>query len=126
MSTFAQTSEGDLQIVNGRLVLEKDPAKVAAITIRNKLLRWKGSWFLDTEEGIPYLKFVLRKAPDLAVVRRIFEKVILGTAFVASLESLDLSVRPDRTLLVSFRAICDDGRAIAGGIGDRFVIEVEE
>jgi hypothetical protein len=115
-----------MALTNGRLVLETDPARVAAITLRNKFLRWKGSWFLDTEEGIPYLRHVLKKGADLGVVRKIFEKVILGTAFVASIESLSLSLSSTRVLLLDFRAICEDGRAIVGGIGDRFVVEVEE
>ncbi len=125
MSTFAQTSDGDLAISGGRLTIERDPAKVAAITLRNKFLRGRGSWFLNTLEGIPYFSKVFRKGTTLPVIRQIFEAVILSVPEVVQVEELNVALRSDRTLLADFRARCEDGRVLVGGLGDQFVIEVE-
>jgi len=125
VSTFRQTSSGDLALENGTLVLEREPSAVAAITLRNKFLRGRGSWFLATDEGIPYVTRIWGKGRDLGVARKIFEKVILSVPQVSDLEELNVSLRTaDRVLLVSFRAKCSDGKTIVGGLGDSFVVEV--
>lgn len=127
MATFAQnTSDGDLSLASGRLAIVRDAAQEAAITLRNKFLRVKGEWFLDSEEGIPYFELVFLKNPNLPVVRRIFEKVILSVPAILEIQEFDLSIDvATRNLRFSFRALCEDGRVLVGGLGERFLIEVE-
>lgn len=67
--------EGDLLLLeNGDLML----ADSVAQKIRIKLLWFEGEWRWDTSEGMPYMKYLLIKNPDVdyfeSVVRsRIFE-----------------------------------------------------
>lgn len=72
----------------------------------------KGSWFLDIQEGIPYVDYVLIKGPNLSVVSEIFRSVILRDPDVARILSFSLDVDSDtRSALVTFRAKLKDGSA---------------
>jgi len=124
VSTLRQTTENDLALVNGQLVIELDVAQEAAIVLRNKFLFVKGEWFLDTRVGVPYLAYVFVKRPDLLVIRQIFRKVILSVDGVKSIIDLTLKFdRAERRLTFSFKALADNGKIISGGSGQPFIVE---
>lgn len=127
MTVLGQTSGNDLDLMNGRLVLVRPISDQAAIMLGNRLRFFKGEWFLDSREGVPYLEFVLGvKNPDKNLLERLFREVILGTQGVK--EILDLVVEVDaatRSLNVSMRVLADDGFVITGGTGSPFIVEPE-
>lgn len=124
MSTFQQTTDRDLALVNGELVLVDDIAQCAAIELQNKFLFGKGEYFLDTREGIPYFEKIFVKNPDVLAIRQLFRSLILATRGVKNV--LELSVTNDpatRKGSFSFRAVADNGKVIIGGSGQPFVVE---
>ncbi len=124
MATLAQTTENDLEIVNGQLRIQRDVSEEAAIVLRNKFLLVKGEWFLDTRVGVPYIAYVFVKNPDLLVIRQVFREVILSTQGVKDLLELRLEFdRSLRKLTFTFRAVADNGRIITGGSGQPFIVE---
>lgn len=75
-------------------------------------LRWfKGEWFLDENQGIPYFQVLLGvKSPDIALVSGLLRRAILSTPGVARVQSLDLSYDSStREASLAFVAETDDG-----------------
>lgn len=93
---------GDLQIVTGR--------EAVAQHLRIRLRFFRGTWFLNRLEGMPYYELILVKRVDIATITSIYQKVITETPGVATVENLRLDLdRVTRKLSVSFQATTTDG-----------------
>jgi hypothetical protein len=110
---------GDRLIRNGQLVLagegQTEPfSHYVAQNLRQRFLRFKGTWFLDLREGIPYFERVLIKAPDLRALESMFKiEVIQKTPGVASINFFQLSFdRANRLLGVDFSVRAADGSTV--------------
>ena len=115
--------KGDLALVDGQFVLV-DGAEGIAQHIRGRLELFRGEWFLDTREGMPYFEEVFVKNPDLDVIRSIFRKAILETPGVASV--IDANVTMDsakRTARVTFAALLDTNEIITSESFGPFIVE---
>lgn len=81
------------------LFLVNTPETVAQ-AVHTRLALWSGEWFLDSNEGTPYLTQVLgtntRGAYDQAIQER-----ILGTPGVMSIDDYTSSLSQDRVLSIS-------------------------
>jgi hypothetical protein len=75
---------------------------------------WLGTWFLDLNQGIPYIEQILIKNPDLRLIENIFKKVILGTNGIRRINDFATSWdRPGRKLYVErFDAGLVDGTVL--------------
>lgn len=110
-------SDGDLAIEDLDLVLVEEDDQVA----QNLLIRlrfFKGEWFLNVNDGIPYYQSILVKNPDGALVRSIFKEAILTTPDVTKLLSFtaDLNVSP-RQAEVDFTVATIFGDvSVSGGV----------
>jgi len=109
---------GKFKIQNGDLVLTQDrDAIVQAVTIR--LQTFRGEWFLDVENGIPYFDQVLVKAPNLDAIQQTFKREIEGVPGIKSVTALKLTFdRGNRTLSVVWSADTDLGE-ISGTLDQR-------
>jgi hypothetical protein len=88
-------TDGDLVLVTGIDAIAQD--------LKTRLLFFKGEWDLDTRLGVPYFEEILKKAPDLNVVRSIYNDVITSTEGVLFVDDLTLEYDgPTRRLSVSF------------------------
>lgn len=87
-------STNDFQLVDGLA------AVVQELQIRYRF--FLGEWFLDPDEGVPYIRDVLKKAPDDAQVRALLVEVALTTPGVTEVVSLELEIdSAARTLTVT-------------------------
>ena len=69
------TSDGDMCLGHGAAdYLENTPEAVAQ-NVMTRLALWAGQWFIDLDEGTPYLQEILGKhdAVDSLIKRRILE-----------------------------------------------------
>jgi hypothetical protein len=124
VATFSQTTDNDLAVVNGSLVLVTDVAQEAAIVLRNKFKFTKGEYFLDVRQGVPYFELVFVKNPNLLLIKRLFRDVIMSVPGIARVIDLSMSLETrTRKLAFSFRAQADNGRIISGGSGQPFIVE---
>lgn len=74
--------------------------------VRERLQFFLGEWFLDTRQGVPYYRDVLKKNPDRGVVRSVLRRVILSCQDIATLKRLSLSFDDARReLSVDFLAV---------------------
>jgi len=93
--------------------------------IRVRLRMFKGEWFIDVDEGMPYFDEILEKGITDGRIAGIVSKVILGTPGVAALNSLSLNRdNSTRTLNVTFEAVLDSGHVLNSDDFGPFFVEV--
>ena len=99
----------DLAIDNDDLILT-DGAERIAQQILITLRFWYGEWFLDTEDGTPYLEYILVKNPNIFHIKQILRERILSVEGVSNLESLEVNYNPqERYLIVEYSAMTNYG-----------------
>ena len=104
MSDFKIGADGDLVIENGDVVIVDGLAAIGQ-HVAMRLRSFKGEWFLDQNFGVPYLQEVLGKGTPATRLRAIFQEIILGTAGVVSVDSMELDYDgATRTLTIDFAA----------------------
>lgn len=85
----------------------------------------KGEWFLDIQQGFPWMQAVLVKGPDLRAIAQMFSSMILTTPGVKKVLALPLSFAASiRKLTVGLIQIQhDSGAIITGGAGQPFIVQ---
>jgi len=102
---------------------EETLANEVAQSIRNRLLMYRGEWFYDLDEGIPYFEEVLRKAPDFSLIDQIFRQAISETPGVQTVTRLRFRLdRVSRCLNIFFDALLDNGESLNESNFGRFVV----
>jgi hypothetical protein len=87
-----------------------DNAERIAQQIKVSLWEWRGEWFLDSRDGVPYIEYILVKNPNLSHIKKILTDKILSVDGVNSVSSLTLDFdRANRTLDVEYVAITEYG-----------------
>lgn len=123
MSAFAQTPTGDLDISSGNLVVEQSISQCTAWKLSNLFGFFKGEWFLDGRQGVPYFQYVLVSNPSLPLIGNIFRQVCMAAPGVASVTNMGLDFTPrTRSLAVDIAVQTNEGAVIQGGVGKPFVV----
>jgi hypothetical protein len=80
--------------------------------ITARLHFFRGEWFLDLLEGIPYFRDVLKKNPDRFIISALIKRTILSTPGVRSIDrfSLEPTSPGSRVWRFRFQATADTGR----------------
>lgn len=99
MKVRKMTADGDYQLGHGNLDFYQDAAEGVAQNVKTRLALWRGTWFIDTDEGTPWLQEILGKHEAVDVV---LKSRILETPGVISLQSFESILNPDtRSLSVT-------------------------
>lgn len=102
-------NSGELVFANGDLVL-LDGTDAIAQNLRIALRMFKGEWFLNVDEGVPYIQNIFIKAPRISVITVLLRKAILSVAGVEEIKTFDVQVdAAARSLSVTFDARLADG-----------------
>lgn len=107
MTSIKLKTDNDLSIEDNKLVLIEGIEEIAQI-LRQRLRVFKGDWFLDTSEGIPYYEEILKKNPSPVTVDSLFKNEILNTPGVVELLSFELIIE-GRRLDLTFSARTEQG-----------------
>lgn len=103
---------GDLKISQGDLLLN-DGVDAIAQHLKIRLRFFRGEWFLNLDEGVPYFQEVLRKNPSSRALGAFFRNIIVNTPGIASVGTVTLDYDAgERTLDVQFTATTVDGETI--------------
>lgn len=101
----------DLVIVNGNVPLYQGLDQRIDCVLRTFL----GEWWLDKTIGVPYFEELLKKNPDLSVVRQAFAAVILSVPGVKKITKLETKFsRATRTFRVDFEVQGTDAIPASG------------
>lgn len=107
------TVDGDICFGhNANDYLVNTPEAVAQ-NVRTRLALWQGQWFIDTDEGTPYLQQILGKqsAADLVIKSRILE-----TPGVQQIDEFEAVLDPNtRRLTVQVKLTTNYGPASING-----------
>lgn len=100
----------DIVVDGGNFRLIDDKERIAQ-QLRITLWEWRGEWFLDARDGVPYREYILIKNPNMKHIRQILSENIMKVDGINRLEELNLKYDPkNRTLIVDFAVDTDDGQ----------------
>ncbi|HGJ5857345.1 hypothetical protein [Arsenophonus nasoniae] len=88
-----ETEKGDYSFGQGDNTFLTNTADAVALAIKTRLSLWQGQWFLDSEEGTPWLQSVLGK-PYLDAYGMAIKQRILDTQGVTTLTDFNVSQNP--------------------------------
>jgi hypothetical protein len=90
---------------SGNLAMARGGDAVAQ-HVRQRLKFWRGEWFLDTEAGVDWTRWLLGRQPsEAATAEAVIKQVILSTPGVTTLRSFD--TRYDRASRGFFLDKCE-------------------
>lgn len=96
-----QDENGDYTFGSGQDDFFRDSTEGVGQAVKTRLLLWREEWFLDVEEGTPYLQGVIGKF-DEQVRETVLRTRILGTEGVRSILEFTSNIdRENRKLSVS-------------------------
>jgi hypothetical protein len=123
MSCFLTTSQGDLDISTGNLVITNDIPTCVAQDLNSKFKFFQGDWFADKRLGVPYYQYVFVKNPNMGIVRQVLLSVIKSNPDVTTIVSADLQYfSTQRSATAKFVLKTTGGVQLTGGPGAPFVI----
>lgn len=110
MSDLKMTLDGrNLELVNGDLAITIEDDAVRQ-HIQQRLRAFKGEWFLDLSNGVPYFQDILKKNPNPIVLDGVLKDAILSTPGVLELLSFDLNyINATRKLTLDFSVQVSQG-----------------
>lgn len=124
MAIFRTIPTGDLELQAGTFVLI-DGIRQLRQRLASRFQFAKGEWFLDLRQGIPYFQDVLRKDPNLGLIRSIFRRVILTTPGVVGIKAFDIRYdEAARRLSFAFHAQGTEGDVRVSFEDDDFIVSV--
>lgn len=101
MRVRKQDQNGDYVFGSGQEDFYKDSPDGVAQIVQTRLLLFRGEWFLDSQEGTPYLQGVIGKS-DEQVRDDIIKQRVLNTEGVLRIVSYESNLdRENRKLSVS-------------------------
>jgi hypothetical protein len=107
------TDTGELTIVDGDLVIVTGKDSLLS-DLRARLEFFKGEWFRDLDEGVPFFTDVFVKKPNLPAIRTIFADMITSTPGIKELVSIALELdAATRTAVLTYSATSDLGELIS-------------
>lgn len=109
MATVINPDIGDMELdESGEVVVHTVLGAEVAQRLGIRFRFFKREWFLNLDEGTPWLNILTKGAPD-RLIRSILGQVITGTQGISELLKLSYSVSAARVLSVSFTARLEDG-----------------
>ena len=115
MTTF-ELVEGtnNLKLVNKNLTFTTKTDVYVAQKVRTKLKMFRGEWYLNINEGIPYREEVFIKNPNLGLIEDIFKITILSIPEISELLSFTLIYDVNfRKLTINFNAKLINGENLS-------------
>lgn len=110
MSDILLNEDGDIDITNGVISLIDTEQEYTKQRLAIKLRTYRGEWYLDTSEGIPYFQTIFRKSQDpKGTADTIFKTVINADEGVVSLDSFESSLSSSGVYTMTFTITATTG-----------------
>ncbi len=92
------TSDGDYTFGNDQLDFWRDTPEAVGQSVETRILLWLGEWFLDTEEGTPFMQGILGKYSQANADATIQDRV-LATEGVVSIQNYESEIDADNRIM---------------------------
>ena len=112
---------GDLALNLGSFVQESG-ARAAGQSAHTRLNMFKGEWFRDLRQGVPYYQEILRKGVDDNRVKAIVRQAVLSVPGIVDMQTISV-VRTGRSASVTWTARYQDGTTILSADYGPLIIE---
>lgn len=113
----------DMLLVDNDIVITDDIVLVTDLltAVRQELTlalgMFKGEWFLNLDEGLPYYERILGKRYDEAVITEVFRERIARVPSVKAIDTLAVSYDgPTRVLSVAWTVVTDTAETATGDV----------
>ncbi len=93
------TGDDDYVFGNGLLDFYKDTPEAVGQSIKTRLLLWLGEWFLNIDEGTPYMQGVIGKKEKVTADATIQQR-ILSTDGVINIETYSSSIASNNRIML--------------------------
>jgi hypothetical protein len=116
---------GDLYLdATGSTVLHSTLALEVIQRLTVRFSFWFGEYFMDSNEGTPWIQYILTQAPSDQLIRAVITPIITNCEGVDSVTRFTYSISRERRLSVTFTARLSDGSTINSSSFKPFVIDV--
>lgn len=106
------SANGDYVLGHGTTDFLQNTAEAVAQSVMTRLALWQGQWFIDTDEGTPWLQGILGKG-DFA--ESLVKERILATQGVLSISEFESILNPDtRSMTITVTIETEYGSATLG------------
>lgn len=110
MSDILLKNDGDFDLTEGRLSLITTQQELTAQRLSIKLRTYRGEWYLDLSEGIPYFQRIFKRSSNAkAVADTIFKNEINNDDGVISLNSFTSQLSNTGVYSLSFNVTTVSG-----------------
>lgn len=92
------SSTGDYVFGNGQLDFYRDVPEAVGQSVQTRILLWLGEWFLNTDEGTPFLQGILGKFSQQQANATIQDR-ILSTEGVVNIENFTSEIDADTRMM---------------------------
>lgn len=117
---------GDLHLLNGQLHFW-DNGNARYQKCLEILQFFKGEWFLNSEEGVPYFQRIFIKNPDSRAILSIFRKALMLVPQAATVSELKFELdNATRHATVTWRLDFKDGTSVSSADYVPFIIPLTE
>lgn len=98
-----QNNKSDLVIIDYDLALTSD-GEITVQKVKQALTTFKGEWFLDESQGMPYVQEIFGKSPNLNRIKSLYIRAIQSIPEVTEILELNLTEeKQSRTLNVDMK-----------------------
>jgi hypothetical protein len=113
---------GDIYLENGTARLTSTLLEEVAQRLFISLKMFKGEWFLDPDQGIPYWQSILGQRIPLSVMSGIFRRAIQLQPGVKAITKLTVVQNTDRSVQLDFACTLTDGTILRSVDFQPFII----
>lgn len=114
MPVIRLVPKGDYALINGKFQFVSG-AEHTKNRISQRFKFFRGEWWFDPRQGIPYRRDVFVKNPNLLVVKALFQQVLKTTPGVKALIKSNLTLdKATRKLTYSWEVIGTNDERITG------------
>lgn len=119
MTDIILTPEHDLLIEDQDIKLFLTLEALTVQKVKINLLNYKGQWFRDINQGVPYLQEILGKRDSKLIADTNIKNTIMSTDNIENITSYNSEIDNNRKIIVTFSATMQ-----AGGTIDDIIVEI--
>ncbi len=113
---------GDLYLENGTVHLTTTLIEEVAQRLFVSLKMFKGEWFLDPSQGVPYWQSILGIKQPLSVVTQIFRQAVAQQPGISRIDRFTATPQSNRGLLIEFQCVISDGTVLSSADFAPFIV----